>query len=149
MWKHLPTQGVSARSFGNAAGSGKGSVGNMVSLLPPRRRRNERRNTVGIGTTIVNGTARSGTEVVTAADQREMAHRSGAAGEANQRAPDIGPKMQPHRLAPAGRKMIVATVVPAARSGNLPHPRLPIETRSAATGHRHCGTRTGETGTGL
>nr|XP_009506948.1 PREDICTED: uncharacterized protein LOC104048218 [Phalacrocorax carbo] len=121
----------------------------MVSLPPPRRRRNERRNAVGIGTMIVNGTARSGTEVVTAADQREMAHRSGAAGGVNRRVPDIVPKMQPHRLAPAGRKMTVATAAHAAHSGNLPHQRLPIETQSAATGHHHGGTRNEETGTGL
>lgn len=44
---------------------------------------------------------------------------------------------------------MVATAVPAAPSGNLPHPCLPIETQSAATGHHHCGTRTGETGTGI
>lgn len=57
MWKHLPTPGVSARSSGNAAGSGKGSVGNTVSLPPPRRRRIERRNAAGIGTTTASGTA--------------------------------------------------------------------------------------------
>lgn len=43
----------------------------------------------------------------------------------------------------------MAAAVPAAHSGNLPHPRLPIETQSAATGHHRCGTRTGETGTGI
>ncbi|XP_010158364.1 PREDICTED: uncharacterized protein LOC104515905 [Eurypyga helias] len=121
----------------------------MVSLHPPRRRRNERRIAAGIGTTIVNGTVRSGTEVVTAAGQREMAHRSEAAGGVNQRVPGIGPKTQPRRLALAGRKMTVATAVPAAHSGNLPHPCLPVETRSVVIGRHHCGTRTGETGTGL
>jgi len=57
--------------------------------------------------------------------------------------------MQLLRLAPAGRKMMVAPAVPAAHSGNLPRPRLPTGTQSAATGHRRCGTRTGETGTGI
>jgi len=36
---------------------------------------------------------RSGTGVVTAADQREMVLQSGAAGGANRRAPGIGPKV--------------------------------------------------------
>uniref|UniRef100_A0A672TH30 Uncharacterized protein n=1 Tax=Strigops habroptila TaxID=2489341 RepID=A0A672TH30_STRHB len=34
----------------------KGSIRTMVSLPPPRRRRSERRNAVGIGTMIVNRT---------------------------------------------------------------------------------------------
>lgn len=55
MWKHLPTQVVSVRSFGNAADSGKESVVNTVSL-PPQKRRNGRKSTVGTEATIVNGT---------------------------------------------------------------------------------------------
>lgn len=43
----------------------------------------------------------------------------------------------------------MVTAVPAAHSGNLPPPHLPIETQSAATGHHPCGTRIGETGTGI
>lgn len=43
--------------------------------------------------------------------------------------------------------MIAVTVVLAAHSGNLLHPHLPVETQSAATGHR--GTQIGETGTGI
>lgn len=115
----------------------------MVSMPLPKKKRTGRRKNHGIEIMTARETEMSGIEVGTAADQSEMETQNAAVEEVNQRAHDIGLKMQPPRQGLRGRKRTMAMALPGALSGSHPPRCLPIGTLSGAIDHLQ------ETETGL
>lgn len=107
----------------------------MVSMPHPKKKRTGRRKSHGTEIMTAGETEMSGTEVGTAADQSEMeAQNAAAAEETNQRAHDIGLKMQPPHQGPHGRRRTVAMALLGALSGSRPPRHLPIGTLRGAIG---------------
>jgi hypothetical protein len=115
----------------------------MVSMPHPKKKRIGRRRNHVIEIMTARETEMSGTEVVgTAADQSEMEAQSAAVEEMNQKAHDIGLKMQPPLQGLRGRRTTVAMAPQGALSGSRPPQHLPTGILSGAIG-RPLETETG------